>query len=274
VTTAASALPPYRLRAHNAATASENKIHDDEVARRHGFAGGLVPGITVFGYLTRPAVELWGQAWLERGTMAGRFRRPIYEGDDVTVTATLVDGEGEVATIELHAVNGAGDVCGVGTATLPASRTDPPSLADYRATPLLGAKVPPTPEALAGLGDLGTVEAGFHAGRADETLALVGDDFPLYRELGVAHPTWLLYFANALLASSVALGPWIHTASDVTNLGMLHDGQRLSARGRIAALTERKGHQLVELDILMVADGTDPVMHARHSAIYRLRDPD
>ena len=41
--TAGEILPPHRVRAHNAATASENKIHDDTVARRHGFAGGLVP---------------------------------------------------------------------------------------------------------------------------------------------------------------------------------------------------------------------------------------
>ncbi len=139
--------------------------------------------------------------------------------------------------------------------------------------PLPETRVAPTPDALAALGDLGTVGAGFHAGRADDTLALVGDDLELYRDLGVAHPTWLLYFANTLLASSVALGPWIHTASTVRNFGLLHDGQRLSARGRVASLDERKGHQVVDLDILMVADGTVPVMHVLHTAIYRLREP-
>ena len=101
--------------------------------------------------------------------------------------------------------------------------------------------------------------------------ALVGDTLPLYRELGVAHPVWLLYFANTLLASNVALGPWIHTASAVQNLSLLHDGERLSARGRIAGLSERRGHQVVDLDVLLVADGTRPVMHVLHSAIYRLR---
>jgi len=30
----------YLVRARNAAAASENKIHDDDVARRYGFAGG------------------------------------------------------------------------------------------------------------------------------------------------------------------------------------------------------------------------------------------
>ena len=94
---------------------------------------------------------------------------------------------------------------------------------------------------------------------------------PIYRELRVAHPVWLLYFANAILASNVALGPWIHTASAVQNLSMLHDGERVSARGRVTALSERRGHQVVDLDLLLVAGGERPVMHVRHSAIYRLR---
>jgi hypothetical protein len=270
VPTARQALPPHNVRAHNAATASENKIHDDAVARRHGFAGGLVPGITVFGYLTRPVVEAWGRAWLERGFMAARFRQPIYEGDDVSIVgSTTVDGN--VLTADLEAHNGTREVCAVATARLASSRPAAPLLGDYPEVSLPAARREPTPEAMAGVDVLGSVEAGFRAGRIDETLALVGDDLPLYQDLGAAHPTWLLYFANALLASNVALGPWIHTASTVQNLSLLRDGQRLSARGRVAGLSERRGHHLVDLDVLLVADGVRPVMHVRHSAIYRLR---
>jgi hypothetical protein len=270
VPTARQALPPHNVRAHNAATASENKIHDDSVARRHGFAGGLVPGITVFGYLTRPVVQAWGRAWLERGFMAARFRQPIYEGDDVSIVgSTTVDDD--VLIADLEARSGSDEVCAVASARLAPSRPVTPSLDDYPETPLPTARHEPTPEAMAGVDVLGSVEAGFRAGRIDETLALVGDDLALYQDLGVAHPTWLLYFANALLASNVALGPWIHTASTVQNLSLLRDGQRLSARGRVAGLSERRGHHLVDLDVLLVADGSVPVTHVRHSAIYRLR---
>jgi len=270
VPTARQALPPHNVRAHNAATASENKIHDDAVARSHGFEGGLVPGITVFGYLTRPVVEAWGRAWLERGFMAARFRQPVYDGDDVSVVgSTALDDD--VLTADVEARNGSDEVCAVAIARLAPSRPVVPSLDDYPQAPVPAARRQPTPEALAGVDTLGSVDAGFRAGRMDETLALVGDDLPLYQELGVAHPTWLLYFANALLASNVALGPWIHTASTVQNLDLLRDGQRLSARGRVAGLSERKGHHLVDLDVLLVADGVRPVAHVRHSAIYRLR---
>src|SRR5260370_20070842 len=81
-----TALAPYRVTARNTAIASDNKIHDDAVARRFGFAGGLVPGVDVYAYLTHAPAEAWGLDWLERGTMQGRFTSPVYEGDTITVT--------------------------------------------------------------------------------------------------------------------------------------------------------------------------------------------
>jgi acyl dehydratase len=272
VTSTAEELPVHRLRAHNAATASENKIHDDAVARRHGFSGGLVPGITVFGYMTGPVVEAWGEAWLERGTMNARFRRPTYDGVEVVVRGSSSAADG-IMTAELTLANSSGEVCAVATATLGDAPAAAPDLRDHPRAPLPGTRVRPTPEAIAAVGELGTVDAGFHADRADETLALVGADLPIYRALGVAHPTWLLFHANALLAANVALGPWIHTASDVGNLSTLHDGERLSARGRVARLEQRKGNEIVDLDVLLVADDRRPVMALRHTAIYSLRKP-
>ena len=39
------ALPEYRVKARNTSADSENKIHDDAVARQYGFRGALVPGV-------------------------------------------------------------------------------------------------------------------------------------------------------------------------------------------------------------------------------------
>src|SRR5207245_501886 len=117
-------------------------------------------------------------------------------------------------------VNGDGETCARATGTLPATQATAPSLDSYPVVPLPAERRPPTPEALAGL-VLGSVEVGFHADRADETLAELGDDHALYRDLGVAHPAWFLRQANLLLMANVALGPWIHTGSEVANLGLL-----------------------------------------------------
>jgi len=66
--------PPLVKIAHNTSTASENKIHDDGEARRLGLRGGLVPGVTLYAYLTEHVLPLLGPAWLERGYVVGSLR--------------------------------------------------------------------------------------------------------------------------------------------------------------------------------------------------------
>ena len=75
------ALAPYQVEAFNTAKVRENKIHDDAVAKRFGFGGGLVPGVDVYAYMTHLPVVRWGRAWLERGTAECRFCKPVYDGD-------------------------------------------------------------------------------------------------------------------------------------------------------------------------------------------------
>jgi acyl dehydratase len=260
----------YRVRAHNAAIDSENKIHDDDVAQWLGFRGGLVPGVTVYAYMTHPVVAVFGRAWLERGTMTTRFHHPFYEGDTVTVAAVAV----EPATLELTATNDAGTVCATGRASLPTATdaTDPPDPADYPEAPLPHDRAPATPEALAALDVLGSLESGFHADHAHGFLGQLDEDLELYGRDRLAHPGWLVRAANDILVANVRLGPWIHTASTVTNSGVVGEGERVTTRARVSGLSTRKGHELVELDVLLVANGDRPVTHIRHSAIYRLRE--
>ena len=104
------ALAPYRVEAYNTAHNSENKIHDDEVARRYGFSGGLVPGVDVYAYMTHVAVARWGRAWLDRGRAECRFTKPVYEGETAIVTAAERD-KGLVITVESR-----GEVCASGQA--------------------------------------------------------------------------------------------------------------------------------------------------------------
>ena len=58
---------PLRVRAVNTAVDSENKIHHDPVAAGYGLRGGLVPGVTVYGYMAAAAMEHFGPEWLDRG---------------------------------------------------------------------------------------------------------------------------------------------------------------------------------------------------------------
>ena len=111
----ANRLEPYRVEAYNTAKASENKMHDDAVARKFGFSGGLVPGVDVMAYMMHLPVEHWGRAFLERGLIEARFVKPVYDGETAEVTAE--DANGGLAI----RVESRGQLCATGTASLPAS---------------------------------------------------------------------------------------------------------------------------------------------------------
>jgi hypothetical protein len=253
----------YAVRAHNPATTSENEIHHDDVARAYGFAGGLVPGVTLYAYMAHPVVDVLGRAWLERGTMAARFVRPCYDGDDVTVDAVPDDD-----ALKLTARRAGDEVIATGTAALPSPAASLPPIAGYPAAPLPDERPPADRDTLAACDPLGSWEATFRAQHAPAFLDEIGEDLALFRADGIAHPGYLLLSANWILGGNVRLGPWMHVGSEVTNYGVVTDGERVSTRGRIAGLFERKGHQFAELDLLLVADDTRPVQHVRHTAIY------
>ena len=82
-----SRLETYRVEAYNTAKQSENKMHDDTVARRFGFIGGLVPGVDVLAYMMHVPVAQWGRDFLERGLIDARFIKPVYDGEIADVNA-------------------------------------------------------------------------------------------------------------------------------------------------------------------------------------------
>src|SRR3981189_3331677 len=87
-----SRLEAYRVRAYNTAKLSENKMHDDTVARRFGFSGGLVPGVDVMAYMMHLPVARWGRTFLERGLIEARFTKPVYDGELTDVTGEESNG--------------------------------------------------------------------------------------------------------------------------------------------------------------------------------------
>jgi hypothetical protein len=78
----------HTVDALNISASSENKIHDDSIAKRFGFQGGLVPGVEVYAYMTNPIVQFFGYQWLEIGSMECKFIKPVYDGDQTDIKAS------------------------------------------------------------------------------------------------------------------------------------------------------------------------------------------
>ena len=256
----------YAVEAKNLSHASENKIHDDSVARTFGFAGGLVPGVEVYAYACHPAVRHWGRAWLERGRMECRFLKPVYDGRLAVVTAGEADG-GLDLKVESENV-----LCATAFASLPDPAERPPAVDDFDLRPAPAERPPADEKSLAAGTWLSVNPFQLTADHAAGYVRDVREADPIYAGEGLAHPGVLLRLCNLALRENVVLPPWIHTGSKVANFAVARIGDELSARARVAANYERKGHRLVDLDVLVIANGTTAA-RVLHTAIYRLRTP-
>ena len=257
----AAGLAPYRTKAFNTAKASENKIHDDAVARRFGFGGGLVPGVDVYAYMAHQPVAHWGRAWLERGTAECRFQKPVYDGDVVTVTAAET-AEG----LDIQ-VKSRGETCATGRATLPA---DPgPLPAPFAEPPLPPVERPPASETtLAGGTLLGIRPLPITRELVERCVRDLRETETLYLEEGLVHPVIIARTGNWALNHNVVLGPWMHVGSKLQQFAAAHIDDELSVRGRITANYEHKGHRFVDADVLVLANRITPVARIAHTAIW------
>jgi acyl dehydratase len=257
----------YRVQAYNTAHSSENRIHDDAVARKFGFTGALVPGVDVYAYMMHLPVARWGRAFLERGTAHCRFTNPVYDGEVAEVA-----GHDEGGSIVIEVTSG-GRMCATGSANLPAQASAPPSLERFPGASPPAAENRPAASAatLPVAGTLNSFPLEANAEYVAGYLRDVREADGLYAREGLVHPGSVLRMCNHALLQNVLLGPWIHVGSEVRNFSAARAGETLTARSRVAANYERKGHLFVELDALVLGDGARPVAGVKHTAIYRPR---
>jgi hypothetical protein len=257
----------YRVCARNTAAESENKIHDDGVAARFGFRGGLVPGVTVYGYMTVPVVERFGLEWIERGRMQVKFLQPFYEGDEVIVRAEM-----DSTSLRVTASREDGTLCAAGSASS-VDHNDADAPEEYPEAPLPA--IEDRPEARSE-----NFPTGLRLGALRERLDLtdqsllrsLDEKLPVYYgPKAVAHPALLLGLANQILVRNFRLGPWIHAASQLRNFSAARNQEEISVRGRVADCFERKGHEFVVIDLLLTGGEGRLIQKVVHTAIYRPR---
>lgn len=258
-------LETHRVQAYNTSKQSENKIHDDAVARRYGFSGGLVPGVDVMAYMMHLPVAKWGRAFLERGLIEARFVKPVYDGEIAEATA---DESNDMLSIQVHS---RGQLCATGSASLPASAPDV-SLGDYKEVAAVVERKPVSATSYEPDKWLGTAPRDWAGDAAREYLADIRETDPIYAKEGLGHPGLLQRVMNKVLVDNAILGPWIHVGSRMQLLSAANSGDVITARAKVIGNYDKKGHRFVELDALVVANGTTPLAHCWHIAIYQPRE--
>lgn len=255
----------YRVQARNLSHASENKIHDDSVARRFGFQGALVPGVEVYAYMTHLPASHWGVEWLERGTAECRFLKPVYDGSTAIVSATEAAHALSI-TVEIE-----GSQSATGAAALPERRGIAPVAPEPLPVPAPGQR-PDADEASLAIGRrMSSSPMHLTPHRLQQYLADISETETLYARENLAHPALMLRLSNSALKENVKLGPWIHAASSIRHCALARADLSLAAHAQVAANYERKGHRFVELDVVIAAEDSRVVAQVRHTVIYRLR---
>lgn len=243
-------------------------IHDDAVARSRGYKAALVPGAFIYGHISRVAIEAWGLAWAERGAMGARFRRPVYNGDTLTVRAAVLNGGSEMRRAEISAVNQDGEEVATGWIGLPDA---PPQVPD-----LTGFTVLPRPEMppVVGAGELRAgmpvttaarilTEADFRA-----SLSAFGERHPLYTDPGFVHSGCLMRLAMGDTNNSFRFpAAVVLTGAEAQHFAPVYPGQRLETVGRISDAYLRKGKYYFESEEFLRADGV-PVARFFRTSIY------
>jgi acyl dehydratase len=268
-------------RARNTSSASENKIHEDTVAKQYGFRGGLVPGATTYAYLASYLTRTLGPDWAAGGSSTVALVRPVYDGDIVRIGGTVVestmsDGRGSVS-IECWVDGPDGTRCAPASAalSLPVGRIeeDRPLFARTDQQPRRPEERGPISIATAPTGvPLPPVQISAEPDAVGRYLDDMDEHDPLFRHGSpfgppLIHPGWWPSIANRVLSANFLLGPWIHTRSEIQHLGPALPGGTYRAYGQIEDAFEKRGHEYVSVDVV-IADGNDsPVVRMRHTAI-------
>jgi len=260
-----SRVEPYRVSAYNTSKHSENKMHDDTVAKRYGFNGGLVPGVDVMAYMMHLPVAKWGRDFLERGLIEARFVKPVYDGEPTDVTGAESNG---VLAIQ---VESRGDLCATGSASLPQAAPSF-SLSDFTEVAAVGERKPVNASSYAVGKWLGAIPRAWTSDAAREYLADIRETETIYAREGLGHPGLLPRVMNKVLVDNAILGPWIHVGTRMQLLSAARIGDELTARAKVIGNYDKKGHRFVELDALVIANGKTPLAHCHHTAIYQPRE--
>ena len=236
----------FRATAHNTAPDSDNKIHDDTVARTYGFRGALVPGVTVYGYMIPAVLECLGRDWLERGWITFRLHAPCYEGDVVVsrCAAQAVSAESEESSLYASGIVGVGD----NASAAPTFPLHPVPKIDQRP-----------------IASRDTIVTGRRLGSVVQQLDVTDES---------AVPERLLRMANETLMQNFRMGPWIHAGSEIRHHRLAPCGQEVTVSGAIQECFERKGRNFAVASLEMSANDSagEPRLIATvlHTFIYDL----
>lgn len=246
----------------------KGSIHDDAVARARGYKAALIPGAFVYGHISRGAIEAWGADWAERGAMSARFRKPVYNHDDIKVSLGPLTDDGTHFRSVASVRNGDGEEVATGWIALAHEPVTPPDPASLEVLPS-----PENPPAvLAGELPVGAPIRGRQRVLTVEdfrvSLSAFAETHPIYQAPGFVHSGMLMRTAMGDVNSGWKFpAAVVLTEAETQHFRAVYPGQAISTAGRIAETYERKGKHYFVTEEVLLADGL-PAARFRRTQIY------
>lgn len=253
---------------------SRNIIHSAAAAERYGYEGALVTGVVTYGWAVPAIIESLGESWLHDGWTDMRFRRAVYDGDEVLARVSEV-GDGDDGAFSLEVFKQDDELCVVGAVgpgkaewfdELPAApRRDPVPPLEQR-PPLTLADAPIGQELRPMAVTVTREEAAAIAGRVRDT------DARWSGERALIHPQWLASQMYQLLLHSYEFYPSMHVRSQLQHLAPARAGQTLTLAARFVEAYERKVHHYATLEGSIFAEDGQELVRVRYSTVFHIAE--
>ena len=242
-------------------------IHDDAVARAAGYKAALIPGAFVYGHVSRIAIEAWGRAWAETGAMSARFRRPVYNGDRLVLSATALEQDENFLRSQVSVRNEEREEVATGWVAMPVRPVRPPEAQSLEILP-----IPENPPAVA----VGALRPGTPT-RTHNRVLTPADFEASLRAFGESHPFYLEGKVHSGCLMRMAMGdtngsfrfpaPVVLTEAQGQHYAVVRPGQRIATSGTIVKTFAAKGKHYFISEEHVLADGV-VAARFRRTTIY------
>jgi acyl dehydratase len=264
-------------------TGIPNPVHSEAGASAAGYRGALVAGVRTYGLVADVLSEAAGPTWRDTGWADVTLRRPLFAGEELTITVTPA-GDGWSLRAEVLAADpadGADPSDGAAPARLildgeaglgpapwladldppaPAPGEDPPHV-----RPTYDLDTAPVGRPLRPLAAYVTAEAARRL--ATEELGVERTDLPE----GRIHPWFLAARMAPLTRHNFTYGPTIHVRTQIQHLAPAHAEDQIVIGARIIDVHEAKAHWYQVLDGVLSDGRGGEVARLRHHTIFRPR---
>ena len=253
----------YEVVARNFSESSENKIHSDEIAKKFGFKGALVPGVAVYGHLTLPLVDRFGENWLEHSVCDLRLIKPAYHDDRLVLSLSEEDG---TSTVQCH--NADGELLATLISSMPQELPAPEDPSVFQGVPKSNGRPEISWETV-------NVNEPFQEKEITVTEEInqtyasqVADPLDIYNQ-GLVHPHFLLSHANTALVDEYVMPTWIHVGSETRHRQAVRVGDTLTVRSVPLEKWQKKGHEFIRLYV-SYWQGEELTTDIMHTAIFKV----